>query len=210
MVPQDSGVEQLAQAVVAQAEAEARKIKETAEAAARQLIDEVERLARRRREDAAVAEAARVRRQHAFILAATRLEARRQILEAREQLIDQTFALVEQRLQALRKDPVYARVLMKLVDEGAAVLEGNALIVAVSPEDYDLASHALTAATMAGKRIEVRADADVRGGGCIVRQSHGSALYDNTFSSILARHRRRLRALVAGAFWGKETRWDEI
>ena len=210
MVPQDSRVEQLAQAVVAQAEAEARKIKETAEAAARQLIDEVERLARRRGEDAAVAEATRVRRQHAFILAATRLEARRQILEAREQLIDQTFALVEQRLQALRKDPVYARVLMKLVDEGAAVLEGNALIVAVSPEDYDLASHALTAATMAGKRIEVRADADVRGGGCIVRQSHGSALYDNTFSSILARHRRRLRALVAGAFWGKETRWDEI
>src|SRR6516225_7419157 len=178
MVPQDSSVEQLAQAVLAQAEAEAKKIKETAEAAACQLVDDAERQARRRQQDAAVAEAARVERQNACVLAATRIEARRQILEAREQLVGQVFAAVEQRLQAIRKDPAYPRVLIKLVDDGASALEGETLIVAVDPEDHNIASQALSAATIAGRRIEVRADEHIHGG-CVVRQSDERALYDN-------------------------------
>jgi len=208
-VPQHSGVEQLAQAVLAQAEAEAKKIKETAEAAARQLVDDAERRARRQQQDAAVAEAARVDRQNAFVLAATRLEARRQILEAREQLVGQVFAAVEQRLQTFRKDPAYPRVLTRLVDDGASVLEGETLIVAVDSEDHNIASQALSAATIAGRRIEVRADEHIHGG-CVVRQSDERALYDNSFSSILERHRPRLRALVAETLWQKQTRWDEV
>jgi V/A-type H+-transporting ATPase subunit E len=209
MVPENSGVEQLAQAVLAQAKAEAKKIKATAEAAAHQLVDDAERQAKRRQEDAAVAEAARVERQNAFVLAATRLEARRRILEAREQLVDRVFTAVEQRLRAIRKDPAYPRVLTKLVDEGVSALEGETLIVAVGSEDHNIASQALSAATTAGGRIEVRADEHIHGG-CVVTQSDGRALYDNSFSSILERHRPRLRALVADTLWQKQTRWDEV
>lgn len=209
-MPQDSGVEQLSQAVLAQAEAEAKKIRESAEATARQIIAEAEAEARTQREAAALAEAARVKSANASELAATHLEARRRILEAREELIDQMFAAAEKRLQDLRKEAAYARVLASLAKEGAAALEGEELLVAVSPEDYDLASQALAAAPIEGKRVEVRPDADLHGGGCVVRQSDGRALYDNTFSSIVARHRLRLRAMVAEMLWARETHWDEI
>jgi hypothetical protein len=41
-----------------------------------------------------------------------------------------------------------------------------------------------------------------------VRQSDGRALYDNTFGSIVARHRQRLRSGVAELLWDEESRWE--
>lgn len=210
MVPQDSGVEQLAQAVVAQAEAEAKKIRESAEASARQIIAGAEAEDSRRREHAESAEAARVKRLNASTLAETRLDARRQILEAREELIDRAFSMAKNRLQELRKDPIYPRLLVNLVEEGIGALEGGDFIVAISPEDYDVASPALSGTPIEGKRVEVRADEKLHDGGCIVSQSDGRTFYDNTFNSILGRHRLRLRKLVAETLWGRETHWDEI
>ena len=208
-MPQFSGVEQLAQAVVAQAEAEAKKIRESAEATARQLVAEAELRASRQRENAAAANAARATRQKVSALAATHLEARREVLRAREECIDRVFGAVEQRLEALRREPAYARVLVSLVREAAAALEGDGeLLVEASAADYELARQVLNAAAIDSHRVAVRSDERLLKGGCIVRQPDGRALYDNTFGSIVARHRLRLRAAIAEMLWGKESRWD--
>lgn len=210
MVPQDSNVDPLAQAILAQAEAEAKKIKETAEVTAQQLVAEAEQQAGKQREAVLLAEADRTKRESASTLAAARLETRRRILETREELIDRVFARVEERFERIRKDPAYGRILIDLAREGVAAFEGENFIVAVMPDDCDFASQALNSVLIEGKRIEVRPDEQVRGGGCIIWQSDRRSFYDNTFGSIIARHRLRLRMLVAEILWGKETRWDEI
>jgi vacuolar-type H+-ATPase subunit E/Vma4 len=210
MVPQDSNIDPLARAILAQAESEAKKIKQAAEVTAQQLVAEAEREAGKQREAALLVQADRTKRESASTLAAARLETRQRILEAREELIDRVFAKVEERFEGLRKDPAYRRILVDLVREGAAALEGENFIVAVTTDDYDLASQALRSMPLEGKQIEVRPDEQVHGGGCIIWQSDRRSFYDNTFDSIIARHRSRLRMLVAEILWGKETRWDEI
>jgi vacuolar-type H+-ATPase subunit E/Vma4 len=134
----------------------------------------------------------------------------RRVLEAHEELIERVFAGVKDRLETLRRAPRYPPILVNLVREALDALEGKDFVVAVAREDYDLAKQALASVPIEGKRIDVRSDERVRGGGCIVSRSDGRALYDNTFSAIIARHHLRLRALVAEVLWGKGRRWDEI
>jgi V/A-type H+-transporting ATPase subunit E len=210
MAPEDSSVDLLAQAILGQAEAEAKKIRENAETEAAQIISEAEQEASRHREKASAAAAARVERENVSALAAVRLEARRRVLEAREELIERVFAGVKERLETLRRAPRYPPILVNLVREALDALEGEDFVVAVARDDYDLAKQALASAPIEGKRIDVRSDERVRGGGCIVSRSDGRALYDNTFSAIIARHHLRLRALVAEVLWGRGRRWDEI
>lgn len=210
MVPQDSSVDLLAQAILAQAEAEAKKIREDAEATAQRINSEAEQEAATQRERAAMAEAARAERENASTLAAAHLKARRRILEAREELIDRVFAEATTRLESFRTDSLYPRILINLVDEAISALEGDSFTVSVMPEDYDMAARALNSTSLRGKRTEVHADEQIRGGGCIVRQADGRSFYDNTFASIIQRHHLRLRTMVAEVLWGKGRRWDEV
>ena len=202
-----SGAEQLAQAIVAQADAEANKIREDAKNAARDLVAEAQLQAAKQREEVASAEALRRARQSASALATAHLEARREVLRAREELIDRVFGAVEERLEALRSEPAYGRILVSLVGEAAAALESEReLAVDVCAADYEFARQALGTAPINNHRIVVRSDEQISRGGCIVRQSDGRVLYDNTYGSIVARHRRRLRAAVAEMLW--ESRWE--
>jgi V/A-type H+-transporting ATPase subunit E len=209
MTPPEPSVEVLARAVREQAEAEAKKTKEAAQATAEEIIAEAEREASKEREKLRAAQVEQAKRQSVVRLAAARLEARRRILDAREELLDSVFAKAEERLFNLRKDPSYPRVLSNLVQEGVAALEGDSFVVSVMADDYDAAVRALDQAALGNKQIEVHRDDQVRGGGCIVSQADGRALYDNTLSAIVARHRMRARPLVAEALWGKEAHWDE-
>lgn len=210
MAPQDSNVDMLVGAVLAQADAEAKKIKQTAQANALQIVAEAERQADRQRQATRLAETERANRESAATLGAAHVQARQKVLEAREELIDRVFAQVEEQLAAIRNGPAYPRILIDLVREGVAGLEGESFIVEVMPEDYELASQALKSAPIQAKRIEVRQNDQIRTGGCIISQADGRALYDNTFNSILGRHHLRSRAFVAEILWGKETRWDQI
>lgn len=149
-------------------------------------------------------------RENVSTLATVRLDARGQFLEAREELIERVFAELKDRLETVRRAPSYSPILVNLVSEAVEALEGEDFVVAVAQQDYDLAKKALASAPIKGKRIEVRADERVRAGGCIVSQSDGRSLYDNTFDSIIARHRLRLRALVAETLWGKDSRQVEL
>ena len=210
MSPPDSSVDLLTQAILAQAEAEAEKTRENAEAEAARIISEAEREAARQQDLAKATEAARTERENVSTLATARLEARRQFLEAREELIERVFAQLKERLETARLAPSYSPLLLNLVREAVAALEGEDFVVAVAQQDYDLAKKALASVSIEGKRIEVRADERVRAGGCIVSQSDGRCLYDNTFDSIIARHRPRLRALVAETLWGKDRHQSEL
>ena len=209
MVLPDSSVDLLTQAILAQGEAEAKKIREDAETEAARIISEAEREASRRQELAKTTAAARMQRENVSALAVARLEERKQILEAREELIERVFAKVKERLETLREAPSYLPVLVNLVREAIDALEGEDFLVAVAQQDYDLAEQALASAPIEGKRIEVRADDRVRGG-CIVSQSDGRSLYDNTFDSIIARYRLQLRELAAQTLWGTDNRLVEL
>jgi V/A-type H+/Na+-transporting ATPase subunit E len=204
-----SGVDLLTQAILSQAEAEAKKIRDNAEAEAQTIITEAEQEAKAAQAGAATTEAARLERDNARALTAARLETRRRIREAREEWIERVFAETKTRLEALRKETLYAQILVNLVREGMAALGGEDFIVSVRPEDYDLAARTLNSAATDTRHTKVQADEGVSGGGCIVMQSDGRSLYDNSFDSVLARHRQRLRALVADALWGKDLHSDE-
>ncbi len=210
MATQDSNVNLLVEAVLAQANAEAKKIKESAQAAALQIVAQAEQQADRQRQTIRLADTERANRESAATLGAAHVQARQKVLEAREELIDRVFAQVEERLAESRNGPAYPRILVDLVREGVAALEGESFIVEVMPEDYNLASQTLNSAPLEDNRIEVRQNNLIRAGGCIISQADGRALYDNSFNSIVARHRLRSRALVAEILWGKETRWDQI
>ncbi len=210
MVAQGSSADLLAQAILAQAREEARKITEDAEAGALRIKSEAERDAAAQSEKAATAETARAERENASELAAAHVAARRRILEAREELIDRVFAEVSARLDAVRKDSSYPRILRDLLNEGISALEGDSFIVSVAADDLGLAKLALTSLSVNGKRTEARTDEQIRGGGCVIRQANGRCVYDNTFAAIIARHRPHLRAIVADVLWGEGKRWDDV
>jgi vacuolar-type H+-ATPase subunit E/Vma4 len=210
VVPPDSSVDLLTQAILSQAETEAKKARENAETEAARIVSAAERQAASRQDLAQAAEAARVERENVSTLAAVRLEASKQFLQAREELIERVFAEAKERLEILRRAPSYSPTLVNLVREAVEALEGEDFVVGVAQQDYDLAKQALASVPIEGKRIEVRADDRVRGGGCLVSQSDGRSRYDNTFDSIIARHRLRLRAFVAETLRGKDGRQDEL
>jgi vacuolar-type H+-ATPase subunit E/Vma4 len=199
--PTVSSADRLAQALLAQAKEEADRIRQAAAEEASRSIADAEVEATERREAATRMRDAEALRSQIAALALARLEARRQLLEVREQLIEAVFSRSAEALQSLRTRPEYASVLSRLVREGADALGGESLIVEVAPEDLPVAANVAASIATPALIVEPRAR-DALLGGCIVWRGDRRAFCDNTFSAVLSRNKPRLRALVAEWLWG--------
>jgi V/A-type H+/Na+-transporting ATPase subunit E len=199
--PTLSSANRLADAVLAQANEEADRIRQAATAEASRSIAEAEAEAAARREAAAKMRDAEALRSQVAARALSRLEARRELLEAREKLIERVFARSAEALESLRTHHEYASVLSRLVREAVDALGEKSFIVEVAPEDLPVAEHVTASIATPELTIEPRARDGLRGG-CIVWRGDRRAFCDNTFIAVLSRNRPRLRALVAECLWG--------
>lgn len=199
--PGVSSADRLAQALLAEAKEEAERIRRAAAEEAGRSIAEAEAEAAERREAAARMRDAEARRSQVAALALARLEARRQLLEAREHLIERVFALAAAALEALRARPEYESVLARLVGEGVAALGGQSFVLEVAPEDLPIAERVAGSMASSNLAIETRAREGLAGG-CIVWRADRRAFSDDTFVAALSRNKPRLRALVAHWIWG--------
>lgn len=204
--PPTAGAELLAQAIIAQAQEEAAKIRAAAKAAADALIAEAEAEATKRREIIAEEERARALKEQDKALALAELEARRLFLRTREELIERVFIRAEEALATFRKHPQYPGLLQHLLQEGIAALAGDEFVVEVAPADLSLAEQVCSSPAWCGKRVAVQATEGI-GGGCLVWQQDRRAYSNNSLIGILSRHTERLRPLVAAWLFGEEKYW---
>jgi V/A-type H+-transporting ATPase subunit E len=206
-VSQSPGADVLARAIIAQAQEEAEQIRAAAKAEAEALVAAAEAEAAQRYQAAAEEEKARALKEKSKMLALVDLEARRRVLHAREELIERVFARVTEACTALRQEARYAELLQQLIQEGITALVGEEFLVEVAPEDVPLAERARAALAAKGYRVVVQAHDGINGG-CVIWSGDRHTLYDNSFASILARHKERLRPLVASWLFGDETDWQ--
>jgi V/A-type H+-transporting ATPase subunit E len=196
-----SSAARLAEAVLAQANEEAERIRQAASAEAGRLIAEAEAEAAERREAIVRTKSAEARRSQRAALALARLEARRALLQAREQLIEGVFARSAEALESGRTGPEYRGLLARLVREAVTALGGESFVLEVGPEDLAVAGEVAASMTTPERAIELRAREGL-GGGSIVWRGDRRAFCEKTFSGVLARNKPRLRALVAEWLWG--------
>ncbi len=206
----DAKVGSLADAILAQAAAEAGQIIDAARAEAAQMVDAAREQASRQNDAALIAAGEEARRAGVIEMEAARLDCRRKLLQAREELIDRVFVKVEERLAAMRKSDEYAKLLLDLIREGAGAIDRPNLIVETAAADYEPAVRAIAAASLQDLSIKVQVNDEINCGGCIVADSDRRIFFDNTFAAILARHRARLRKQVADLLWGGEVRWNDL
>ncbi len=169
-----------AQRLLANARTEAAKITGAAE----------ERNARRRR-DVIGAHEAEQRATAEVALAAARREARRQVLEARQRLLDRIFAAARGRLPAALRSDAYRAALPVHVAEALAFV-GDAPAVIGCPRALAASIRKLVAGN---GRLSVTVDAAV-GSGFRIATTDGAVEVDNTLEGRLERLRPRLALAV--------------
>src|SRR6266542_101112 len=199
--PSVSSADRLAEALLAQAKEEAGRIRRAAVEEASRSIAEADAEAKARREAAARMRDAEARRSQVAALALARLEARRQLLEARERLIEGVFTLSAEALESLRTRPEHTSVLAQLTREGMDALGGESFVLEVASEDLPIAERVADSMATSKLVIEPRAREGLASG-CIVWRGDRRAFCDNTFIAVLSRNKPRLRALVAEWLWG--------
>jgi V/A-type H+-transporting ATPase subunit E len=204
----DAKVGSLADAILAQAAAEAKQIIAAAQAEAERIVAEAREQESRQSAAALLDAEEKAKREGVVEIAAASLDCRRKLLQAREELIDRVFDKVKERLVAIRNSDEYWKILLDLIREGCRAIGKSNLIVETAAADREAAIRAVAA--IENISIKVQANDGINHGGCIVSDSDRRVIFDNTFEAIVARHRGRLRKQVAEALWGRDVRWNDL
>jgi vacuolar-type H+-ATPase subunit E/Vma4 len=156
---------------------------------------------------AALREAARVRAGHEAaaleqrLLAQAELEANGVWLRAREELLERVYAQAEVELRARVAESGYARVLERLAVEAVATLSGDTITLHAAPAGHALlTSERLDAWARDGVRFE-RAESPADGWGGLIALC-GRERFDASFGDRLAEGRTRLRERVFAELMG--------
>lgn len=207
-LPQNSGAEALARAIISQAQDEAERLRQAARIEAEALVAQAEAEAAARLRVATERERIRSVEEKSRARASSKVEGRRRFLVAREKLIENVFFRAKEALATVRSQPRYSELLLELAREGMVNLTGEAFVLEVAPGDRSLVEALISSLVSEGKRVEVRAREGVDGG-CVIWQHDRRAFYDNSFSGVLSRHREKLRPLIATWLLGDEWYWKE-
>lgn len=185
-------IEDILNALAAQADAEIERIRDDASAHAKHIIDEAE-LEAERRHDEFVAQAQRLARSDAArSVNAARMDARRAVLATRDEGVESVFSVVAERLSGVRKDAEYDSLFKRLAEDALGGLEGH-LVARVVPGDEALAGKVFAET---GAEIEIRGDLEASGG-LIVMTSDERIVRRNTLEDRLRTARRFVRSRVA-------------
>lgn len=204
MASVDENIENLSQAILAEARGETGQVKADAQSKA----DEIRRRAQEQADserkailDQASQEAARLRSQ---ALATAQLKARSSELAHREKLLDRVFKSVKQQLPELQKRPDYGEIVAALIREGVEQLKSNKVEIradkvtqkVISSSMLDEISKAMNAELSLGKPLE-------QGTGVVLDASGGHLHFDNTFETRLSRFQSGLRPAIFQILMGE-------
>ncbi|MGI6460235.1 MAG: V-type ATP synthase subunit E [Candidatus Hydrogenedentales bacterium] len=202
----DSGGLQIVESILADADAQASRIIESAESAAAEAREQARIDSERRRDELLKATRERCVKLRTQELATARIEARRLLVAARESVAERVLARIENELEAVRRSPEKcAQSLQNLAAEAAAAIALPEVIVRIYKEDAAFLNDTFPgavasdprAAAAGVSRVILQLDSQDSGGGCIAQSTDGRIVYDNTYRTRMQRKRRELRAMIA-------------
>jgi len=140
------------------------------------------------------------------LLSSVSLEVKRIRLKAREEVVTAVIDIVRKNIDAGRKRPDYAKVLVGLATEAIDALAGEEFIVFADKRDIALVESSVFPAVKellknegrAVKRLECRALPGATTGGVQVGVPGGNVIFDNTFEARQYRFKDDIRAIIFG------------
>jgi V/A-type H+-transporting ATPase subunit E len=190
-------VDAIVERIRADAEEEARKVRERAEeeassiiaAASREAEDEYSRvLGEGRRE---------TRMLTSRILAQASIDARRLVREEKERGLAFCFAEAEKALHRLTQSGEYRQVLKNLMTGGVRELGADEIILVATERDHDLVADIITELGAETPRVALKPECAITAGGVILRSKSGKVTVNNTFEARMERFQDDLVFSVA-------------
>lgn len=194
-----SGAEKLKEKIIAEAEAQAKRLLEEARKRADTIVTHGEREGAAKKDALLVQARVQAEERKHRALTITELDARKQILAAKEELIEDTFNQALTRLQALDREK-YRELIFPMIL--AAVQRGDEELI-ISPDqiehfDASFLGKINEALRRQGKKGEIALAGETRPlkGGFVLRA--GEVEFNNSFDSLLRMQRDLLEPAVAG------------
>jgi len=191
---------EMTQAILAEADAEARKCIEAAEASAAEALGKARAEAEQMRAEIVARGEDKARRLRARETAVVNIECRRILLDAREAAVVRVFHAIDAACAAVRADAAqYALSLRAVAAEAVRGVGGDAVELMVHENDEALVDaafiDALTTAA-APTTVAIRFTLADASGGCIAASRDGHITLNNTYARRLERMKRAVRATI--------------
>jgi V/A-type H+-transporting ATPase subunit E len=137
-------------------------------------------------------------------LVAAEMGARRKLLEKKEELVSRAFAEAEDKLEKLRGSDAYMDVIFRLIEEGAASINGDMIVEfgekdkdIFAPEVISLIESRISGSLGTEVRLQFRCVGDTISAGVLIRSEDGRMIIDNSLSGRLNRLKEELRGEVS-------------
>ena len=180
-------IEDILVAVDGQAEAEIERILADADDRAREIIAQAHRKKQAEIERFVAEKVELQRKESERQINAAHTANRRALADVRRGVFEAVFVLAEERLQTLRHDPAYPKILPRLIDEAVAGIKGKCH-VHVDKRDVDLVTGTYCGSLVTG-------DLETAGGAVVVSED-GRVKRSNTVEDRLERiHDERVREI---------------
>jgi len=197
-------MEQLAQAVMSEARAEADQVLSDARAKADAIRQRAQEQATAEREqilERASQEADRIRRQ---VIAMAQIQARMLELEQREKLLDKVFEAARQQLPTVQQWSDYDQIAYQLLREALIRLEAGAALVRADETTQQLLTGSLLDRISKEQEIKLQVGKPLeQGTGVVVETEDRRRRYDNTLTVRLSRMQDALRSSVYRLLMGE-------
>ena len=194
-------VEELEQAILAQANRLASEYRERAERSRDNILREAgERLHLREEREVLLAKA-KAERAYRRRVQANELQLRKEMDHLRWNLVEEVRGRLAERMQAMvqERQEAYQTLLQRLLAKGVEAIERDALVAEVSKRELTWLQpiwQEFSKAVTAGKRVELAALPIETLGGIRIRSEDNRIRVDNTFEGRLERLGRRLHQII--------------
>ncbi|WP_048203311.1 V-type proton ATPase subunit E [Methanocaldococcus infernus] len=197
------GIEKIKEKILEDANLEAKKIIGEAEKEKEEILNKAKEEAEKRKNEILKKGEKEAEILYNSIIAEAKLQARREILEVKERIIEKAIQKLREDLAKLPDEPEYMDKLLKLIKEGAISLGGGEIFVNLNKRDYErLEEEALWKLE---KEVELKTNkvtvlkkgevVDILGG-CILNSGDKTKLLDNSLEAIFERSLPKIRIKV--------------
>jgi len=197
-----SGINNIIEKIIQQAEKEAEKIISEANAYKNKKINEAkqegEQLLQKTIELLEKQEKSELNKAKSAAL----LNSKHQLLKTKEKVIEETFNVAKEKISKIISSDRYKEILTKFIEEGAIALNGGKLVIQLPKQhkeiDVDLKSIATKVQKQIGTdtTIEIDPNPIKAMGGVIIRNKDNTKWVDNTIEARLERYDKHIRTKV--------------
>ncbi|MDD5748741.1 MAG: V-type ATP synthase subunit E [Actinomycetota bacterium] len=190
-------LEDILRALEERAEKKIEQVKSEAEQRAREIKAEAEKEVSHTRSIRLKKLEGAVRSEATALIYSAKLRAKNITIEAQNEIVEEAFRIVGERLSRVHSDASYSRVFESLLDEALEFTDSSEVVVACRDDDRELASSLLEKRSISSGFAEPLNTL----GGLRVSSGDGSIPVDNTLESRLERAKEKMRLEVANALF---------